>query len=40
MKNPKTKNLSLSRKTRRMKEQFPDLSISRALVHKVLIFIN
>jgi len=39
MKKQKTRNLTVSQKTRRMKEEFPDLAISRSTVYKVCVFI-
>ena len=36
MKDQKTRNLSLCKKRRRMKEQFPDLEISKTVCHKIV----
>ena len=36
MNNEKTKNLSLYRKRRLMREQFPGLEISKSTVHKIV----
>ena len=36
MKDDKTRNLSLCKKRRRMKEQFPDLEISKTVCHKIV----
>ena len=39
MKNPKTKNLSINRKRRLLRDEFPDLEISTSTVAKVCSFI-